>query len=68
MRHGCDSSAGSDAIETTVTPGGSDLTYDDGTESYTYVWKTQKAWAGQCRTFRLTLSDGSVHEAEFRLR
>jgi hypothetical protein len=34
--------------------------------SYTYVWKTDPAWAGTCRRFILTLSDGSTHEALFR--
>lgn len=34
--------------------------------SYTYVWKTNPAWAGTCRKFVLTLSDGSTHEALFR--
>jgi hypothetical protein len=34
--------------------------------SYTYTWKTSKDWAGSCRTFVLTLADGSSHEALFR--
>jgi hypothetical protein len=34
--------------------------------SYTYVWKTDPTWAGTCRKFILTLSDGSTHEALFR--
>jgi hypothetical protein len=34
--------------------------------SYTYNWKTNPAWAGTCRKFVLTLSDGSTHEALFR--
>ena len=33
---------------------------------YTYVWKTNPTWAGTCRKFVLTLSDGSAHEALFR--
>jgi MBG domain-containing protein len=33
---------------------------------YTYVWKTDPTWAGTCRKFVLTLSDGSTHEALFR--
>jgi hypothetical protein len=33
--------------------------------SYTYVWKTNASWAGSCRKFVLTLSDGSTHEAMF---
>jgi hypothetical protein len=34
--------------------------------SYTYVWRTDANWAGSCRKFVLTLSDGSTHEAMFR--
>ena len=68
VRHGCDTSGGTDGIEQTVTAGASDLTYEPGSDRYQYVWKTSKAWAGQCRTFRMTLVDGSVHEAEFRFR
>jgi hypothetical protein len=34
--------------------------------SYSYNWKTNPAWAGTCRKFVLTLSDGSTHEALFR--
>jgi hypothetical protein len=34
--------------------------------SYTYVWKTNPAWANSCRKYVLTLVDGSTHEALFR--
>ena len=36
--------------EPTVTPGGSSLTYDASSDSYTYVWRTQQEWSGTCRT------------------
>ena len=36
--------------------------------SYNYVWKTDRSWAGTCRKFRLTLADGSTHEALFRFK
>jgi hypothetical protein len=32
---------------------------------YTYVWKTSADWAGTCRSFVVTLVDGSKHEARF---
>ncbi len=44
----------------------SGLTYDPATATYTYVWKTEKAWAGSCRTFHLTLADGTDHVADFQ--
>lgn len=57
-----------DAIEQTVTAGGSSLAYDATTDQYTYVWKTNKAWVNTCRTFVLRLSDGSYYRANFKLK
>jgi predicted extracellular nuclease len=61
----CELGAPSDAVEQTVTAGGSSLQYDPLTETYTYVWKTEKAWAGTCRTLLLRLNDGQTYTAEF---
>jgi len=55
----CDTGEDPDPIEQTVTSGGSSLSYDPDSARYTYVWKTQKAWAGTCRRFKLGLDDGS---------
>jgi uncharacterized repeat protein (TIGR02059 family) len=63
----CDTSAPLDGIEQTVTAGGSSLTYDAATDTYTYVWKTQKAWTG-CRQLTLTFADGSVQAAIFEFK
>lgn len=63
----CGTSA-EDAIEQTVTAGGSSLSYDATTDQYTYVWKTDKAWANTCRTFVLKLSDGSYYRANFKFK
>jgi len=49
----------------TVTAGNSELSYDPSTDTYTYVWKTDKAWAGSCRRLFVTFADGSVHRADF---
>jgi DNA-binding beta-propeller fold protein YncE len=35
---------------------------------YVFKWRTQRAWAGTCRAFVLTLSDGSVHRLVVRFR
>ena len=61
----CDLGAGSDAVEAT-TAGNSGLQYDAATNTYTYVWKTQKAWANQCRTFEITFDDGAYRQALFQ--
>ncbi|MDR6905567.1 hypothetical protein J2X63_001253 [Agromyces sp. 3263] len=61
----CTAGASVDAIEETVTAGGSTLTYDAVAGQYVYVWKTVKTWAGKCGTFALTLDDGTTHTAKF---
>jgi len=64
----CDSTAVVDGIEQTVTAGASGLTYDAASDTYTYVWKTNKAWAKTCRQLILKLKDGTVHHANFTFR
>jgi hypothetical protein len=64
----CDSSAPGDAIEETVTSGNSGLQYDPTTNTYTYVWKTQKSWAGTCRQLIVRLTDGTEHVASFKFK
>ncbi|MGN6303015.1 MAG: PxKF domain-containing protein [Angustibacter sp.] len=66
QRVGCDGSATSDVLEETASPGASALTYDATTQRYQLNWKTQKAWAGTCRTLVLRMADGSEHTAQLR--
>ncbi|HKZ84769.1 MAG TPA: ExeM/NucH family extracellular endonuclease [Anaerolineae bacterium] len=54
-----------DSIEETVTAGSSSLSYDPTTDTYTYVWKTNKGWAGTCRQLIVTLNDGAIRRANF---
>jgi len=64
----CGGSAGG-AVEPTVGPGASTLTYDPVTGLYSFVWKTQKAWAGSCRRLELRFYDGGTEaHAEFNFR
>ena len=62
----CDSTDGLDAIEETVAAGGGGLSYVPNLDRYTYVWKTQKAWAGTCRQLVVKLEDGTYHRANFK--
>ena len=62
----CDVSAPVDDLDATVTAGGSSLSYDPASDVYTYVWKTEKSWAGTCRRLTVRLTDGSEHSAHFR--
>jgi dipeptidyl aminopeptidase/acylaminoacyl peptidase len=62
----CDAAATLDVVEQTVTAGSSSLSYDPATDQYTYVWKTDKAWANTCRQLILKLNDGTEHVAYFK--
>jgi hypothetical protein len=52
----------------TKTAGGSSLSYDTASGQYSYVWKTDKGWAGTCRILVLKLADDTWHVAGFRFR
>jgi hypothetical protein len=64
----CDSSVPVDNVEETVTAGGSSLSYNPASNQYTYVWKTDKAWAGSCRQFIMKLKDGMEKRANFNFK
>lgn len=49
--------------EATVSPSG--LQFDATTNSYSYVWKSNKAWANSCRRLLLRFTDGSEQVALF---
>jgi hypothetical protein len=65
---GCNGEATTGQPESVAPAGSSGLSYDASTGTYTYVWKTAKGWAGGCRRFTLTLTDGSSHSFLVRLR
>ena len=62
----CTSSAPVNTATETDTAGGSGLQFSNGT--YTYVWKTSKAWAGTCRQIDVRLNDGTDHFALFSFK
>lgn len=55
-----------DLLEPTSTAGQGGLSYDAASDTYTYVWKTEKIWKDTCRQFVLRLDDGSEHYANFK--
>lgn len=57
---GTDSTPEGELIPTT-TAGGSGLSYDASSDTYTYVWKTSKSWSLKTGSFVLELSDGTTH-------
>ncbi|MBO0858943.1 MAG: PxKF domain-containing protein [Chloracidobacterium sp.] len=64
----CGDGAPSSEIEQTVTAGGSSLSYDAESDTYTYVWKTDESWAGTCRQLIVRLNDGSERVALFKFK
>jgi hypothetical protein len=65
----CDTSSSTDAVEETLSAGSSGLSYEATIDVYTYVWKTEKAWANAtnpCRQLAVKLKDGSEHKATFK--
>jgi predicted extracellular nuclease len=62
----CDDSAPTDVVETTLPARFSVLLYDPVTDTYVYLWKTDRSWAGTCRQLVVKLDDGSVHRANFQ--
>jgi hypothetical protein len=64
----CSTGEAADEIEQTVTAGSSSLSYDAASGTYTYVWKTDKSWTGQCRELTVRLLDGTDHIANFRFK
>lgn len=67
---GCTLSPSTSEITATVTAGNSGLTYDPVTQTYTYVWKTEKSWANTCRRLTIAFSVGGLgtRTAEFTFR
>jgi hypothetical protein len=62
----CSSSTPQDAIEETVIVSSSSLSYNATSDTYTYLWKTNKAWANTCRQLNVRLKDGTDHKANFK--
>jgi len=47
---------------------GHGLSYDAATDTYTYVWKTQKSWSGRCGTAVVAFTDGTTHTFDVRFK
>ena len=64
----CDASAPVDGVEETATSGASGLSYHAETDTYTYVWKTNKAWKNSCRQLIMKFDDNTVYRANFSFK
>jgi hypothetical protein len=61
----CNSDTEVNGVDQTVNAGASSLTYNAATGTYTYVWKTAKAWLDTCRQLVLKFDDGTTARANF---
>jgi Tol biopolymer transport system component len=64
----CNAAATVDGIEQTVSANTSGLTYDAASGTYSYTWKTDKAWANTCRQLVLRFADGTYRRADFTFK
>ncbi len=67
VAYNCDTSVELTESDIVTSSASSGLTYDALSGTYSYVWKTEKSWAGQCRRFTLRLNDGVDHVVDFKL-
>lgn len=66
----CSEAGDVDGLESTANPGGSGLSYDASSDTYTYVWQTSRDWANTCRQLILKFNDPgqTARRANFKLR
>jgi hypothetical protein len=64
----CTNLASPSEVTAASAAGSSGLQYDPATNMYTYVWKTDKSWAGTCRQLTVELADGTTHLALFAFK
>jgi hypothetical protein len=59
-----------DVVEETTSSDSSHLSYSSADDRYTYLWKTDRAWAGQCKQLVLKFADhwNSDQSATFSFR
>lgn len=55
-------------MQETATAEASSLQYSAATQQYTYIWKTDRAWAGTCRELTLTLDDTTTYTVLFQFK
>ena len=47
--------------------GPSGISFDAGTNTFTYNWQTNAGWTG-CRKLSIKLRDGTMHELQFKFQ
>ena len=64
----CPGGTAENEIAPTDAAGQSGLSYSAASDTYTYVWKTEKAWANTCREVVVKFMDASVFTATLQFR
>jgi hypothetical protein len=59
----CDATATAPLGSAITMVGG--LRYDPAGDRFSFIWKTDKAWAGTCRQLQIVLNDGTTHAVRF---
>jgi hypothetical protein len=67
VQRSCETGGLSDSSIETVTAGSSGLHYDSASDTYQYVWKTDKTMAGLCFQLHLRFVDGTDKAALFKM-
>jgi uncharacterized repeat protein (TIGR03803 family) len=62
----CISAVPSNSIEGIAATNSGSLQHAQGTDRYSFAWKTDPSWAGTCQELALELTDGTVHRATFQ--
>jgi predicted extracellular nuclease len=62
----CTTGAAIGPSQPTSSSGG--LQYDTASQTYTYLWKTDKGWKGTCRELTVALDDGTIRRVRFQFK
>jgi hypothetical protein len=64
----CDFATPPATLQKTVASLGLPLQYSPSNDTYLYLWQTNRAWRGTCRTLVISFADGSSVQAFFDFR
>ena len=64
----CGAALPADAVGPAESVGGGVLKYDSATDTYSFQWKTDKAWKDTCQVFVVGLLDGTNLTVGFQFK
>jgi hypothetical protein len=65
---GCDGDQPASLAASGFSVGKTSWSFNNQTNEYNYLWKTDKAWKGTCQMLNIRLKDGTNHRAKIRFR